>query len=91
MGIRGLAFHPDGKTLVSAQWSGEIRLWHVHTGHALQSLNPGGSIRSMAISHDGTSLVAGIRLGDRSGANNGFIMQWKAATEEEVFASDLKE
>ncbi|MFQ5807695.1 MAG: WD40 repeat domain-containing protein [Phycisphaerae bacterium] len=38
--VRHLAFHPDGKLLVSAGTEGKIRLWDVETGRLLRQIYP---------------------------------------------------
>ncbi len=59
--ITGLAFSPDGKTLVSASQAadGTIRFWDTSTGNMLRSLNINmkTGLPALAISPDGSTLV----------------------------------
>lgn len=60
-----LAFHPDGRRLVTASYyfSGDLapRMWDLDTGRRLPQSFRGhqGLVRSVAISHDGAFLVSG--------------------------------
>ena len=60
--ISGLAFSPDGSTLVSASEAadGTIRFWDTATGNMLRSLNINSKngLPALAISPDGSTLVA---------------------------------
>jgi WD40 repeat protein len=53
---------PDGRLLATADQLGRIKLWDVETHQELLSLaDPGGEVRRLAFSPDGTVLVASIR------------------------------
>jgi WD40 repeat protein len=62
-----LAFSPDGKTLVSGDISGQVRLWDAHTGALLSKLqetdvdatHPYGHLSNLIFSPDGTMIVYG--------------------------------
>jgi WD40 repeat protein/serine/threonine protein kinase len=55
--VMGLAFAPDGKTLVSAHGDGTIRFWHVATGRELAKIQLGDRAWSVALSPDGNALA----------------------------------
>jgi WD40 repeat protein len=57
-GISGLAFSREGDVLASGSLDQTIRLWSPETGEALAILRePGGKIRSLALSPDGTKVA----------------------------------
>jgi WD40 repeat protein len=57
--VTGLAFAPDGKTLVSASWDKTLKLWQVETGAELAVLKGhSDSVCAVCISPDGQSLVS---------------------------------
>jgi len=59
----GLAFTPDGQTLLAATESGELQTWHVADG-ALQQTQPlTREVVSFAFSADGQAMAAGISDG----------------------------
>jgi WD40 repeat protein len=57
--VQWVAFTPDGKTLVSADVTGTVKVWDVSTGQARLSLRAG---THLAVSPDGTTLAA-VRAG----------------------------
>jgi RNA polymerase sigma factor (sigma-70 family) len=68
--VTGLAFAPDGKTLVSGSYDKTLRLWDVTTGRELRRLpSLAGSVSDLCASQDGMTLAAveyvgGCYLGD---------------------------
>jgi len=95
-----VAFHPDGKSLVSGDHKGIIRQWELATGKLIREfdaksmylkdrLQDVGGVRSMAFTADGTKLVAG----GSSLASGGFvtgttlilIFDWKTGKLEQTF------
>ena len=56
-GVAPLTFAPDGKTLASAGGDNRIRLWDVHTGTEIRSMEQSGVSR-LAYSADGKRLAA---------------------------------
>jgi WD40 repeat protein len=57
----GVAFSPDGKTLVSAETTatGEVTLWDVATGKSINTFNSPYQLGSLALSRDGKTVAAG--------------------------------
>ena len=57
-GVNGVAYTPDGNTLISADGSGTIILWNVQTHQPITQLkNPGNSVWGMSLSPDGKILA----------------------------------
>jgi WD40 repeat protein len=53
-----LAFHPRGLTLASGSYDQTIKLWDVHAGQCLNTLqSQAGTVRSLAFNADGTILA----------------------------------
>jgi WD40 repeat protein len=81
--VVGLAFAPDGDTLVSSEADGTLRVWRASTGKELRSISrPGTSVvarsetvpqgGAMALSPDGKTIAAAGRAND--------IELWETAT-----------
>ena len=68
--VHGLAFPPDGKTMVSTGQNGIIRLWDIDSGRLIRSLEeyPGHVFRT-AYSNDGTMLAT---------ASDGAVRLWSS-------------
>jgi WD40 repeat protein/serine/threonine protein kinase len=80
-GVRGLAFAPDDKTLLSTSNDGTILFWSVANQQVALSLaHDGGAVSAVAFSPDG-------RLMATSG-NDGTVRLWPAAKFEEITASE---
>ncbi len=59
--VLSLAFAPDGKTLASGSWNGEVRLWDLSkqpTGRTL-AVKHSGAVWDLAFSADGQQLASG--------------------------------
>jgi WD40 repeat protein/serine/threonine protein kinase len=58
--IRGLAFAPDGKSLVSSSRDGAVRVWNSDQGNSIRVINPNlGAAYCVAISPSGELLAVG--------------------------------
>ena len=59
-GCNGVAFSPDGKTLISSSWDETIRFWDVVTGTQKQSITVQSShgVEDILLSPDGTILAS---------------------------------
>lgn len=55
--VYALAFHPDGKTLVSAGQDNTMRFWQISTGHLLMALRTNW-VHGLAFSPDGSLLAS---------------------------------
>jgi WD40 repeat protein len=56
--VTGVAFSPDGKTLLTASWDGTARLWEVTTGKEIrQFLGHTGTVFGAAFSPDGKYVI----------------------------------
>jgi WD40 repeat protein len=76
-GVGALAFSPDGKTVLSGNSDGSVRIWQVSTGVLLNTVKVGSHpINSLAFSPDG-SIVA-------IGANGGTIRLWHISDENQL-------
>jgi WD40 repeat protein len=73
--IKGIAFTPDGRQLVSASDDKTIRVWDLASGKTVRTIRgesaPGevGKVFAMALSPDGKWLAAGGWLADYTGGN----------------------
>jgi WD40 repeat protein len=74
--VSSVAISPDGKTLVSASWDSEIKVWNLATGQEIRNWKGQPGIRSIAISPDGQTLI--------SGADDKTIKVWNLATGREI-------
>jgi len=73
--IRGLAFTPDGKFLISASEKDPGRIWNAATGECVHVLQlPGTNIRVVATSPDSRKVV--------TGSPDGAVRIWSIATGE---------
>jgi WD40 repeat protein len=59
--VSAMAFNPEGNRLISGDHGqrNNIKIWNMVNGWEIGSLDNGGGIRSLALSPDGTFLVAG--------------------------------
>jgi WD40 repeat protein len=73
-----LVFHPSRQTLISGGDDGTIRIWDLQTGKEIRTLKvPFKSVRALAISPDGKSIIA-------SGGLDGIILKFNSTTQVEV-------
>jgi ribosomal protein L7/L12 len=56
-GVRGLAYAPGGKTLVSVSWDRTIRFWNPADGSELGQIKHTESLLGVAVSPDGRTVV----------------------------------
>ncbi len=57
--IYSLIFSPDGRSVISGSWDATLRVWDVSTGGELTSIKGQGTIYALAITPDGTHILAG--------------------------------
>ena len=58
--VLSVAYSPDGRNLVSADWDGHIRIWDVATGALLKTIEGHKKgVPSFFYSSDGTTLISG--------------------------------
>ena len=57
--VNCMEFSPDGTTLATGHYDGEIRLWNALTGELLRVLKSDGVIESLAFNRDGSLLASG--------------------------------
>jgi eukaryotic-like serine/threonine-protein kinase len=76
--VRALAMSPDGRTLVSGDEVGIVRLWDLRTGSAVRVLKGHAlSIRRLVFSGDGSLLASAAETDSRSHSE---VLLWEAAT-----------
>ena len=81
LGVYGLAFAPDDKTLVSTSWDGTIRFWSVANHQvALTLAHDGGPVTSVAFSPDGNLMA--------TSGSDGTARLWPAAKLDDITASE---
>jgi len=79
--VRGLAFAPDDKTLVSTSDDGTIRFWSMANYQvALTLAHDGGPVSSVAFSPDGNLMA--------TSGNDGTVRLWPAAKFDDIAASE---
>jgi WD40 repeat protein len=57
--VNCLVFSPDGTTLATGHYDGEIRLWNTLTGELQRVLKSDGVVESLAFNRDGSLLASG--------------------------------
>ena len=85
-GVNGLAFLPDGKTLVTASGNGWVRFWEVSTGKLLREFRADKlELRGFALSRDGKHLaIGGFVVGEGSDPWLGVVRVLDTSTGKEV-------
>jgi WD40 repeat protein len=74
----GLAFSPDGRTLVTGSSIGEVKFWHVPTMMLITTIKTRGRVADLAFFPDGDTL--GVGYSDRT------IELWHVDRENELFS-----
>jgi RNA polymerase sigma factor (sigma-70 family) len=85
-GVNGLAFLPDGKTLVTSSGNGWVRFWEASSGKLLREFHTDKlELRGLALSRDGKYLaIGGFMVGGGSDPWLGFVRVLDTATGKEV-------
>jgi WD40 repeat protein/tetratricopeptide (TPR) repeat protein len=78
--IVGLAFRPDGKTLMAAGQAGLIRIWDPTNGETLKDLQNPGMIEAVTLSPDGRSLLVGCTVKNKYFESRGLAVLWDTTT-----------
>src|SRR5262249_29592501 len=75
--INAFAFSADGHVLAMATWSKRhtITLWDLRSNRTIQHLDCSSEVLTLAVSHDGRSVAAGLR-----GRGGGPVDVWDAVT-----------
>ena len=85
--VRSVTFSPDGKTLASGGFDGNVKLWDVTTGKELASLlqGPTDPVYCVAFSPDGKILASGSRDPEAAAntTNSATIKLWDVSTGQE--------
>jgi WD40 repeat protein/serine/threonine protein kinase len=79
-----VAFNPIGNEVVSSSYDGSIRFWDLDTGKEKMALNPGGKIRSLAFSPDGTRL--GWARSEEDFSKPAVVTVWDVSNKKEIVA-----
>ena len=97
-----VAFHPDGKSLVSGDAKGQVKHWDLTTGTCARTLDAGvlfkldrlqdvGGVRCLAFSPDGARLAAGGTLPANGGTVQGtpcmLVYNWASGALEQTLNS----
>ncbi|UPU34662.1 caspase family protein [Geomonas paludis] len=78
--VMNAAFSPDGKSVLSGCYQGQIKLWGADSGQEIRTFaGYGGGVKSAAYSRDGKSVVVG---SERSGGTG--LKLWDLATGQQL-------
>jgi WD40 repeat protein len=74
--VGGVAFSPEGQTLVAASPSGEVKFWHVASEEEVGTFRTNETVRNVAIFPDGRGLV--------TASTEGFLRFWQVADKDDA-------
>lgn len=80
--VNCLVFSPDGTTLATGHYDGEIRLWNVLTGELVRVLKADGVVESLAFNKDGSLLASG------QGFDSNRVHLWELDIEQPIRSLD---
>jgi len=80
--VNCLVFSPDGTTLATGHYDGEIRLWNVLTGELVRVLKSDGVVESLAFNQDGSLLASG------QGFDSNRVHLWELDIEQPIRSLD---
>ncbi len=76
--VRGVAFSPDSRMVITAGWDGVVRLWEEATGEVRDILeSPHSRVTALALAPDGTTLA---EAGPDRVGKGGSVVLWDLAT-----------
>jgi WD40 repeat protein/serine/threonine protein kinase len=90
-------FSPDGQTILSADWSGEIKLWDAATGALVRQYSGVTSaINSIDFNPDGTAFItatdeSGVLLWDTAAGNINQTFEFEAPVLKAIFSRDARQ
>ena len=81
--VASVAFSPDGRSIVSGDFNGKIKVWDAETGKEIRTLRVHeGPVESVAFSPDGRRIVSGISCCWNN--KNNTVKVWDAETGQEI-------
>lgn len=80
--VNDIAFSPDGNTLASGSWDGQVIIWHTHSGKILKRLENNGLVPALAFTPDGNGLFTSRSEAKKAYAGRGIVTLWDLEKQE---------